>query len=71
MTDENWWAETLCGRYRMIIRDHKEKIIQRRHNIGWRDIESWPRLMDGGTLGAAMQYMNTLADREDSVNDQT
>jgi len=42
------------------------KFIQRRHNVGWRDIETWPLGPDGGTMGAAIRFMNTLADLEDN-----
>lgn len=75
---EKVMVETLCGRYRMIayggkpsladpsVTSYKGKKVQRRHNVSWTDVEEWPLGLEGGTLGGAIRFMNTLADLEDN-----
>lgn len=51
---------TLCKRYRLVVLD-KQKVIQRRKNVNWEFVETWPLLKDGYSTGGAINFMNTLA----------
>lgn len=54
-------AITLCGKYRLVVKEGRKWIQHRQPSESWRDVEPWPSMFEGGSISGAIKYMNVLA----------